>query len=96
MVVHLAVLPDGPAAPRVGFVVSKRIGNAVVRNLVTRRLREIIRPQLAELPEGTSIVIRALPGIADAPFATLRAQVYDAVDAAVRKYAARHTRGLGA
>ncbi|WP_106505712.1 ribonuclease P protein component [Brachybacterium timonense] len=96
VVVHLAVLPDGPAAPRVGFVVSKRIGNAVVRNLVTRRLREIIRPQLAELPEGTSIVIRALPGIADAPFATLRAQVYDAVDAAVRKYAARHTRGLGA
>jgi ribonuclease P protein component len=32
---------DGP--PRVGFTVSKKVGNAVVRNRVRRRLREIVR-----------------------------------------------------
>jgi ribonuclease P protein component len=32
---------DGPA--RVGFTVSKKVGNAVVRNRVRRRLREIVR-----------------------------------------------------
>ncbi|SNY90456.1 ribonuclease P protein component [Cohaesibacter sp. ES.047] len=32
---------DGP--PRVGFTVTKKVGNAVVRNRVKRRLREIAR-----------------------------------------------------
>jgi ribonuclease P protein component len=32
---------DGP--PRVGFTVSKKVGNAVERNRVRRRLREIVR-----------------------------------------------------
>ena len=45
-----------------GFVVSKKIGNAVVRNRVTRRLREIVRPHLETLPAGSAIVLRALPG----------------------------------
>ena len=32
---------DGPV--RVGFTVSKRVGNSVIRNRVRRRLREIVR-----------------------------------------------------
>jgi ribonuclease P protein component len=34
------VLPQESAAPRVGFTVSKRVGNAVARNRARRRLRE--------------------------------------------------------
>ena len=34
-------IDDGPA--RVGFTVSKKVGNAVERNRVRRRLREIVR-----------------------------------------------------
>jgi ribonuclease P protein component len=37
---------DGPA--RVGFTVSKKVGNAVERNRVRRRLREIVRHASAE------------------------------------------------
>ena len=85
VVVHLALIPQGAEAPRVGFVVSKRIGNAVVRNRVTRRLREIIRPLLAELPEHSALVIRALPGIDQAAFADLEKEVGGALSSARRK-----------
>lgn len=85
VVVHLTLLTQGDEAPRVGFVVSKRIGNAVVRNRVTRRLREIIRPHLAALPPGTAVVLRALPGIDQQPFAELRADVDSALAGAERK-----------
>ncbi|HJC69549.1 MAG TPA: ribonuclease P protein component [Candidatus Brachybacterium intestinipullorum] len=89
VVVHLTLLTQGEEAPRVGFVVSKRIGNAVVRNRVTRRLREIVRPHLATLPPGSAIVLRALPGIDEQPFAELRADVDSALGSASRKLARR-------
>lgn len=89
VVVHLSLLSQGGDAPRVGFVVSKKIGNAVVRNRVTRRLREIVRPHLGTLPPGSAIVLRALPGIDEQPFAALRADVDAALAAAERKLSRR-------
>ena len=52
------------AAPRVGLVVSKAVGNSVIRHRVSRRIRGIMRPLLSTLPEGTRVVVRALPGSA--------------------------------
>ena len=74
---------------RVGFVVSKKVGNAVVRNRVTRRLREIVRPHLETLPAGSAIVLRTLPGIQDQEFAALKDDVDSALAAAERKLARR-------
>jgi ribonuclease P protein component len=39
----LRALPNGLNTSRFGFVVSRRVGKAVVRNLIKRRLREITR-----------------------------------------------------
>lgn len=85
VVVHLSQLSPGDEVPRVGFVVSKKIGNAVVRNRVTRRLREIVRPHFATLPAGSAIVMRALPGIDDLAFAELSDEVEAALSTALRK-----------
>ena len=62
-------------AARVGFIVSKAVGNAVVRNRTKRRLREIMRVRLGELSAGELFVVRALPHAADADFAVLTDEV---------------------
>jgi ribonuclease P protein component len=60
LVVHAAdQLPAGDV--RVGFVVSKAVGNAVVRNRVKRKLRHLARGQLASTPSGVGVIVRALP-----------------------------------
>ena len=46
LVLHLGADPHGPSGPRVGFVVSKAVGNAVARNRVKRRLRHLARERL--------------------------------------------------
>lgn len=60
----------GPGA-RAGFVVSKAVGNAVVRNRVRRRLRHLCAARLDALPAGSILVVRALPPAADADSALL-------------------------
>jgi ribonuclease P protein component len=60
---------------RVGFTVSKRVGNAVTRNRVRRRLREAVRYQLTRLPPEWDIVVIARPAAAEAPYAALEADV---------------------
>ncbi len=67
---------------RAGFVVSKAVGNAVIRNRVRRRLRHLVRPLLGELPAGSTLVVRALPAAADASFATLGTDLSGAVASA--------------
>jgi ribonuclease P protein component len=73
VVVHLAVPDRGSSEaagreqpPRVGFVVSKAVGNAVVRNRVKRRLRHLAREHVSSLPGSAVLVVRALPAAADA------------------------------
>jgi ribonuclease P protein component len=85
VVVHLLLEePAQATTARAGFVVSKAVGGAVVRNKVRRRLRHLVRPLLAELPDGSSLVVRALPAAAEATFSTLGNDL-EAALAAARK-----------
>jgi ribonuclease P protein component len=59
----------------VGFVVSKAVGNAVVRNRVKRRLRASIASRLKQLPLGSLLVVRALAPAASAEFSVLDGEV---------------------
>jgi ribonuclease P protein component len=56
---------------RVGFVTSRRIGGAVMRNRVRRKLREIVRRRQHELLPGVWFVVIAQPASAAADWATL-------------------------
>jgi ribonuclease P protein component len=71
----LLACPNGRSNSRFGFVTSKRIGKAVVRNQVKRRLREAVRQQIDELAAGWDCLFIAREPIAAAD--------YGAIDTAV-------------
>jgi len=72
----------------VGLVVSKAVGNAVVRNSVKRRLRHIARDRLTDTPAGSRIVLRALPAAATRAGA-LRTDVHSAWRSALERLSRR-------
>lgn len=75
--------PTRTAIPvaRVGFVVSKAVGNSVVRHRVTRRLRHLVADRLGTLPADCALVVRALPAAATASSSELGADL----DGALRR-----------
>lgn len=84
--------PEHHIAPwRCGFIVSKAVGNAVIRHRTTRRLRHIVRDLLPEfsatLPAGTrmDVVVRALAASAELDHEQLSADVRSGVKRALRK-----------
>lgn len=60
---------------KIGFSVSKKIGGAVVRNKVRRRLKAILSKVVADLKEGVLIVFVARPPAATASFDQLKSSV---------------------
>ncbi|TAK74577.1 MAG: ribonuclease P protein component [Dehalococcoidia bacterium] len=68
---HLVVRRSGAPGTRIGFSVGKRLGGAVVRNQVKRRLRMIVRG--LSWVDGVDVVVLAQPPAALASFQALTA-----------------------
>ena len=68
VVVHYYTRTDTviSGGPRFGLIVSKQVGNAVVRHRVSRQLRHICMELARSLDRDVDIVIRALPASANA------------------------------
>jgi ribonuclease P protein component len=69
--VTLLVGGNASSSARVGYTVSRRVGESVVRNRVRRRLREIVRLHQELLVPGTDYVIVATPPAVKASYAEL-------------------------
>lgn len=65
------VLPNPAGQTRLGLTVSNKVGNAVVRNKIRRRLRELYRKRQQALPKGIDLVVIARNSAAQADFASL-------------------------
>lgn len=93
LVVHASTVAPSDQQPttspdaniRVGFVVSKSVGGAAVRNRVKRRLRHAAAEHLPDTPSGTRVVVRALPAAANASWPTLREELAGAWRSAMRR-----------
>jgi len=78
----LYMAPNDLEQTRVGITVSRRVGKAVVRNRIRRRLREAVRARWARLPDSADVVIAARPASANASWSELTAAVDDVLSRA--------------
>jgi ribonuclease P protein component len=82
---HLLVRPGSQEPARAGFVVSRAVGGAVVRNTVRRRLRAITRGYVDSLPQGSLLVVRANPRAATARQSDLAAELDLVINTLLRR-----------
>jgi ribonuclease P protein component len=82
---------DGGVQPRIGYAVPRKVGGAVDRNLVKRRLREAVSRHEELLMPATDYVLIARPGLAAATeaqgFEWISGQVAELLRAAAEKAA---------
>lgn len=73
----VSVAPNLLSHNRYGFITSKAVGNAVIRNRVRRQLREAIRYFHPQLKPGYDMVIIAKKGIVGQPFDQVLRTAYE-------------------
>lgn len=72
----LQALAGEPGSLRLGFTVTKKVGNAVVRNRVRRRLKEAVRTHAADdMAPGNDYVIVGREDVLATPFGQLKAEL---------------------
>ena len=79
----LLVQPNGGQGKRYGITVTKKVGNAVVRNRIKRRFRELLRAALPEkgLPDHDHVLI-ARDGAIERDFGKLDVELNEALERA--------------
>jgi ribonuclease P protein component len=75
--VAMAVAPNTLGHNRYGFVASRRLGGAVVRNRVRRTLREIVRLSTLHLKPGFDMTFIARNAIVDQPYSKVHSALED-------------------
>jgi ribonuclease P protein component len=82
VVLYVAKRATGGGPARAGFVVSRKVGGAVARNRAKRLLREALRLEGRELPDGLDVVVVARPSVAGASYREVAGDLRDVLSAA--------------
>ena len=89
--VSVVVTPGERGGHRLGLSVSRRVGGAVQRNRIKRRIREVFRLSRYRIPGCLDIVVNGRKEMAVMPFRKLTESLLQAVERATR--APRRERG---
>ena len=84
-VIYALANPTSQKNAQVGFIVSKLVGNSVVRHKVSRQLRNIVNETLLNIPGNIQIVIRALPAITEKDFVELKKILSESINKSIVK-----------
>src|SRR5215203_7095489 len=79
-IVTVHAFPNEHGTPRLGVSVSRKVGNAVTRNAVRRRLREVFHSCVSETSRELDLVVSARPAAAEATFEELREEFGKSLD----------------
>jgi ribonuclease P protein component len=80
LVLHWFLREEEDDDPRLGLAVPKNTGTAVQRNRIKRRLRELWRARLEQVPPGCDYVLVVRPGLVEAAAAQDATWLGDRVD----------------
>ena len=73
------LLPNGLDRKRLGIIASKKIGNAVVRNLAKRKIREVFRNIKGQIEPAMDIVIVSGRNLISLPVSAIERKIFQSL-----------------
>ena len=84
-VIYALANPTSQKNSEVGLIVSKVVGNSVVRHKVSRHIRNVVKEILETIPGNIQIVIRALPAITEKEFTEINKILSESISKSIAK-----------
>ena len=84
-VIYALANPTSQKNSEVGLIVSKVVGNSVVRHKVSRHIRNVVKEILETIPGNIQIVIRALPAITEKEFTEINKILSEGITKSIAK-----------
>jgi len=84
-VIYALANPTSQKNSEVGLIVSKVVGNSVVRHKVSRHIRNVVKEILETIPGNIQIVIRALPKVTEIEFSELSKIITEGISKSIVK-----------
>ena len=84
-VIYAIANPLTQTNSQIGLIVSKIVGNSVIRHKVSRQIRNVVKKIINNIPNNIQIVVRALPKINEKDFFEIENILINAINKSIEK-----------